>query len=100
MICIINIKIILYLLFINKAILLLIHVGSVKWGYMGNFDLGPNFTTNPMGSSGPLIVQSPVIWETFISNSISLPTLWGHLGHFGLGSIFHNYYNLNYELVP
>ena len=45
---------------------------SVKWGYMGNFDLEPNFPTNPMG----------------------------HLGHFGLGSIFHNYYNLNCELVP
>ena len=27
---------------------------SVKWGYMGNFDLEPNFRTNPMGSSGPL----------------------------------------------
>ena len=23
---------------------------SVKWGYMGNFDLEPNFPTNPMGS--------------------------------------------------
>ena len=32
---------------------------SVKWDYMGNFDLGPNFPTNPRG----------------------------HLGHFGLGSI-------------
>ena len=44
-----------------------------------------------------------VIWETLISNptnTISLPTLWGHLGHFGLGSIFHNYYNLNCELMP
>ena len=45
---------------------------SVTWGHMGNFDLEP----------------------------ISLPTLWGYLGHFGLGSIFHNYYNLNCELVP
>ena len=27
---------------------------SVKWGYMGNFDLEPNFPTIPMGSSGPL----------------------------------------------
>ena len=29
---------------------------SVKWGYMGNFDLEPSFPTNPMGSSGPLVV--------------------------------------------
>ena len=48
---------------------------SVKWGHMGNFDPTP-------------------------TNTISLPTLWGHLGHFGLGSIFHNYYNLNCELMP
>ena len=27
---------------------------SVKWGHLGNFDLEPNFPTNPMGSSGPL----------------------------------------------
>ena len=27
---------------------------SVKWGHMVNFDLEPNFPTNPMGSSGPL----------------------------------------------
>ena len=43
---------------------------SVKWGYLGNFDLEPNkhnFPTNPRG----------------------------HLGHFEFGSIFHNYYNLN-----
>ena len=29
-------------------------ISSVKWGYMGNFDLEPNkhsFPTNPMGSS-------------------------------------------------
>ena len=37
---------------INKAILLLIHVTTV----MENFDLEPNFPTNPMGSSGPLVV--------------------------------------------
>ena len=35
----------------NKAILLLIHVTTV----MGNFDLEPNFPTNPMWSSGPLV---------------------------------------------
>ena len=93
MICIIILFIVIN---INKAILLLIHVTTV----MGNFDLKPNFPTNPMGSSGPLVVQSGVIWETLISNPISLPTLWGNLGHFGLGSIFHNYYNLNCELVP
>ena len=52
---VINIKIMLYLLFINKTILLLIrHDSSVKWGYMGNFDLELNFLTNRMGSSGPL----------------------------------------------
>ena len=47
---------------------------SVKWGHMGNFDPTPTntvFFTNPMGSSGPLWV----------------------------GSIFHNYYNLNCELM-
>ena len=65
---------------INKAILLLIHVTTV----MGNFDLEPNFPTNPMRS---------VIWAI---SSVK----WGHLGNFGLGSIFHNYYNLNCELVP
>ena len=27
---------------------------SVKWGHLENFDLEPNFPTNPMGSSGPL----------------------------------------------
>ena len=27
---------------------------SVEWGHLGNFDLEPNFPTNPMGSSGPL----------------------------------------------
>ena len=35
------------------------HDSSVKWGYMGNFDLEPNkhnFPTNPMGSSGTLVV--------------------------------------------
>ena len=49
MICIIILFIIIN---INKAILLLIHVTIV----MGNFDLEPNFPTNPMGSSGPLVV--------------------------------------------
>ena len=29
---------------------------SVKWGHLGNFDLETNFPTNPMGSSGPLVV--------------------------------------------
>ena len=29
---------------------------SVKWGRMGNFDLEPNFPTNPRGSSEPLVV--------------------------------------------
>ena len=74
---VINIKIVLYLLFINKAILLLIPITTV--------------------------VYSGVIWETLISNptnTISLPTIWGHLDHFGLGSILHNYYNLNCELMP
>ena len=55
---------------------------SVKWGHMGNFDPTPTntiFITNPMGSSGPL---------------------WARLSHFGLCSIFHNYYNLNCELMP
>ena len=44
-----------------------------------------------------------VIWETLIQpqqTQFSLPTLWGHLGHFGLGSIFNNFYNLNSELMP
>ena len=30
----------------------------------------------------------------------SLPILWGHLAHFEPDFIFHNYYNLNCELVP
>ena len=46
---------------------------SVKWGYMGNFDLEHNFPTNHMGSSG---------------------SLWARL------YFFHNYYNLNCELMP
>ena len=50
-------------------------ISSVKCGHMGN------------------LISNP-------TNTISLPTLWGHLGHFGLGSIFYNYYNLNCELVP
>ena len=47
---------------------------SVKWGHMGKFDLDLNkynFPTNPRG----------------------------HLSHFGLGSIFYNYYNLNCKLM-
>ena len=51
------------------------HNSSVKWGRMVNFD--PN-STNTIFSTNPM----------------------GHLGHFELGSIFHNYYNLNFELVP
>ena len=49
--------------------------------------------------------NSSVKWghrETLIQpqqTQFSLPTPWGHLGHFGLGSIFHNYYNLNCELM-
>ena len=51
------------------------HNSSVKWGHMGNFD--PTTT-----------------------NTIFLTNPMGHLGHFELGSIFHNYYNLNCELMP
>ena len=29
---------------------------SVKWGHIENFDLEPNFPTNPMGSLGPSVV--------------------------------------------
>ena len=50
-------------------------ISSVKWGHLANLD--PTST-----------------------NTIFLPTIWGQLGHFELGSIFHNYYNLNCELVP
>ena len=53
-----------------------------------------NILTNFMKKGIPFHFSS-VKWATLISNPISLPTLWGHLGHFGLGSIFHNYYNLN-----
>ena len=59
---------------------------SVKRGYMGNFDLEPNFPTNPMGSSGPL---SSVKWGhlgNFDLKPIFPTNLWGHLGHFGIGS--------------
>ena len=45
------------------------HNSSVKWSHLGNFD--PNSTTQ-----------------------FSLPILRGTLGHFELGSIFHNYYKL------
>ena len=34
------------------------------------------------------------------TNTISPTNPWSHLGHFELSSIFHNYYNLNCELVP
>ena len=42
--------------------------------------------------------------ENLEPNSIntisSTKILWGHLAHFEPGSNFHNYYNLNCELVP
>ena len=52
------------------------HNSSVKWGHLENLDLELN------------------------KHNFPLPTLWGHLAHFELGSIFHNYYNLNCKLVP
>ena len=51
-------------------------ISSVKWGHLENFE--PNST------------------NTIFSTKI----LWDHLAHFGSDSIFHNYYNLNCELVP
>ena len=53
------------------------------------------------------VLRSSVKWghlENFEPNSIitifSTKILWGHLAHFEPDSIFHNYYNLNCELVP
>ena len=48
----------------------------------------------------------PILWghlahfEPNSTNTFSLPILRGHLAHFEPGSIFHNYYNFNCELVP
>ena len=33
-------------------------------------------------------------------NNFLNQTYWIHLGQFGLDSSFHNYYNLNCELIP
>ena len=52
------------------------HVSSVKWGHMGNFE--PNSI------------------KTIFSTKI----LWIHLVHFEPDPNFHNYYNLNCELIP
>ena len=51
-------------------------ISSVKWGHLENFE--PNS----------------------INTIFSTKILWGHLAHFEPDSIFHNYYNLNCELVP
>ena len=51
------------------------HNSSVKWGHLENLDLNS-------------------------TNTIFSTILWGHLAHFEPGSIFHNYYNFNCELVP
>ena len=47
-----------------------------------------------MGSSGNLLTE--LNKHTIFSTKI----LWGHLAHFEPDSIFHNYYNLNCELMP
>ena len=51
-------------------------ISSVKWGHLENFELNSR--------------------NTIFSTKIP----WGHQAHFELDSIFHNYYNLNCELVP
>ena len=51
-------------------------ISSVKWGHLENFE--PNS----------------------ISTIFSTKILWVHLADFESDSIFHNYYNLNCELVP
>ena len=51
-------------------------ISSVKWGHLENFE--PNS----------------------INTIFSTKILWVDLAHFDPGSIFHNYYNLNYELAP
>ena len=50
-------------------------ISSVKWGHLEHLD--PN-STNTIFSTNPM----------------------GHLAHFEPDSIFHNYDNLNCELVP
>ena len=72
------------------------HNSSGKWGHLENLDLQLNKHNFSYQSYG-------VIWHTLSQTQqtqFSLPTLWGHLAHFELGSIFHNYHNLNCELVP
>ena len=51
-------------------------ISSVKWGHLENFELNS------------------------INTIFSTKILWAHLAHFQPDSIFHNYYNLNCELVP
>ena len=72
------------------------HNSSVKWGHLENLD--PNsantiLSTNPMGSSSPL-------WTKLNKHNFLYQSYGGHLAHFEPDSIFHNYYNLNCELVP
>ena len=55
---------------------MILNISSVKWGHMGNFE--PNSI------------------KTIFSTKI----LWSHLGHFEPDPNFHNYYNLNCELIP
>ena len=40
------------------------------------------------------------IWIGLNKNNFSNQTYWNHLGQFESDSNFHNYYNLNYELIP
>ena len=51
-------------------------ISSVKWGHLENFELNS------------------------INTVFSTKILWGHLAHSESDPIFHNYYNLNCELVP
>ena len=47
-----------------------------------------------------IVVYNGVIWTELNKNYFLDQVLWGHLGHFDPDSNFHNYYNLNCELIP
>ena len=49
------------------------------------------------------VVINGYVWENqgrTQKNNFLNQTYWIHLGQFGLDSNFHNYYNLNCELIP
>ena len=79
----------------NDQCVFYVLISNVKWGHLAHFE--PNSTNT---------IFSTILWghlahfEPNSTNTIFSTILWGHLAHFEPGSIFHNYYNLNCELVP